>query len=166
LLIVVLASAVSASEISRSAKRSACLRSVAAGGTGRDARFRVHACPEVLPPLSRDADVALIDLRGAFGEDVQEDHEPLRAAVEDAIQLPAVVAAELPQLPIDLRGVREGKMRRGVAQQIETPDLMLDRGLRVVVKGVEELRHRLATGRITIEDSLKVGHDLLPGSSR
>lgn len=32
---------------------------------------------EVLPALLCDADVALIDLRGAFGEDVQEDEEAL-----------------------------------------------------------------------------------------
>ena len=58
----------------------------------------------------------------------------------------------------------ERKMRQGVAQQIETPDLMLDRSLRAVVQGVEEFTHRLATGRIAVEDGLKT-HLLDPESA-
>ena len=54
-----------------------CLWRVVAGGTRRDTGSRVHACPEILPPLMCDANIALIDLRGAFGEDMQEDHEAL-----------------------------------------------------------------------------------------
>ena len=54
-------------------------------------------------------------------------------------------------------------MRRGVAQQIQTPDLMLNRGLRVVVERVKEFPHRLKTGRIAIEDGLK-SHLLDPES--
>ena len=72
------------------------------GGTRWNTRPCIHACPEVIPALLCDADVALIDLCRALGEDVQEDQEPLRAAVEDAIQLPAVVATQLAQLTIYL----------------------------------------------------------------
>jgi hypothetical protein len=54
-------------------------------------------------------------------------------------------------------------MRHCVTEQIQTPDLMLDRGPRVIVQGVEEFPHGLTTGRITIEDSLK-SHLLDPKS--
>jgi hypothetical protein len=46
-------------------------------------------------------------------------------------------------------------MRHGIAQQVQTPDLMLNRRLRIVLQTVEERTYRFATGRISIEDGLK-----------
>jgi len=53
------------------------LRSVVVSGTRRDPSRRIHTGLEILPPLVRDLDVALLDLRRALGKDVEQNHETI-----------------------------------------------------------------------------------------
>jgi hypothetical protein len=54
-------------------------------------------------------------------------------------------------------------MRHCVTEQIQTPDLMLDRGLLILIQGFEERAHRFATRPVAVEDCLE-GHLLDPKS--
>jgi hypothetical protein len=62
----------------------------------------VHPSLEVGPALLGDGDVGLRELAGVFAQHVQQDDEVLRAAVEDAVELRSVVAAQLAQWAADL----------------------------------------------------------------
>ncbi len=68
---------------------------------------RVYPLFEISPPLLRDCLIGLRQLRRAFLQDVQQDEEVAGSLVEDAIQRPTVVAAQLPKWSLDLR--TEGK---------------------------------------------------------
>ncbi len=114
-------------------------------GTRWPTSRRVHASLEVPPTLVSDVDLALSDLGGALRKDMQQDDESPRSTVQHAIQLSTVMAAQLAQLPLHLRGMRKQEMRHRVAQQIQAAELPLDRGLSLIVQGVYELAHRLAT---------------------
>jgi hypothetical protein len=87
----------------------------------------VHPSLEVRPPLLGQIDVSRGDLRRAFREDVEQDHQSPRASVEDSVEVPSVVAARLAQLSFDLRAVWEGQVRDFVGEQVEPSDLILDR---------------------------------------
>lgn len=61
---------------------------------------------------------------------MQHDDESVGATVEGAVELTAVVAA---QLFLDLRAVRERQMRDRVVEQVETVDLIVQRRLLFVL---------------------------------
>jgi len=82
-----------------------------AGGPGRSARVLVHPLTEVLEPLLRDVDVGLRQGAGPLLQCVEEDEEVAGPLVQDPIEVSPVVAAQLPELPVDLRAVREREGR-------------------------------------------------------
>jgi hypothetical protein len=82
-----------------------------AGGSGRSTRSSIHPLTEVLEPLLRDVDVRLGERAGPLLDGVEEDEEVARSLVQDPVEVPPVVAAELPQLAIDLGAVRKGEGR-------------------------------------------------------
>src|SRR4051794_27092338 len=133
-------------------------RRVMASGARRRSALRVHPLLEVGPPLLRNADFAGRDLRRALGEDVQEDQQPIRPPVENAIEPPPVVAPKLTQLAFDLGAVRERQVRHLVGEQVQTIDLVVDRGLLVLVERVDELANRLDPVWIAVVDGLEVAH--------
>jgi hypothetical protein len=69
-----------------------------------------------------------------------------------------VVAAQLPQLSFDLRGVWEGQVRDLVAEKVEPSDLVLERRLGLLGEGVDEVPHRLEALRVPVVDGLEVAH--------
>lgn len=101
------------------------------------------------------ADLALGDLRRPLAEDVKQDQEPVRASVENAIELTAIVAAKLSQLPVDLRAVWERQMGDRIAEQVEAVDLVVDRGLGIILQRVEDVPHRLVPLRASVVDGLE-----------
>lgn len=85
-------------------------------GPRRSTRLRFHTGLEVLPASLRYADVSSINLCSLLGKCVQENHQTLRATVENPVMPATIVAAELTQLPIDLGGVREWEVRHCVTE--------------------------------------------------
>jgi hypothetical protein len=89
---------------------------------------------------------------------MEQNHQSSRAPAEDSVELPSVVAAQLAQLPFDLRAVWERQMRDLVAEQVEPSDLVLDRHLGLHREGIDEVPHRLEALWIPVVDSLELAH--------
>jgi hypothetical protein len=72
------------------------------GGAGRCPRLGVHALPKILPPPLGDRDLGIGYHACPLLEDVQQDDQPTAAAVQDAVEITALVGAQLAQFPLDL----------------------------------------------------------------
>ena len=70
---------------------------------------------------------------------MEKDHEIARPSIEDAIENTAVVTAELAELPVDLRTMRERKVRPLRAQQVDARDLVVDDNLMRWLKRLDEI---------------------------
>lgn len=68
------------------------------------------------------------------------------------------MAAQLAQLPRDLRAVREGKMRHRIGEAIEPIDLTEERGAGLRVEVCDEFEDRLGTILSAVVDRLEVAH--------
>src|SRR6266542_6647348 len=100
-----------------------------AGRPWRSPPLCIHALLEICPSLPGDLDLALGELPCVLAEHVKEDDQVPRTSVQDPVELAAVVAPELPQLPLDLRRVREGQVRVCRRKHVEAVDLEVDRRL-------------------------------------
>jgi hypothetical protein len=65
------------------------------------------------------------------------------------------VAAQLPELPLDLGAVGEGKVRHPIAEQIETRDLVAKRSPTWLVQRLDEIEDGLAPVGGAIVDRLE-----------
>ena len=90
---------------------------------------------------------------------MQEEDEAIGAAIEDAVEVPAVVAPKLAELALDLRAVRNRQVRELVAEQVEPVDLVVDRRLFLLGQRIDELADRLAAVTVPVVDGLEVGHE-------
>ena len=97
------------------------------GRSGSATRLLVHSPIEVLTPSLGDVLVAGWNGPRNLLEHMEQDEESLRAPVQNAEEATPVVAAELPELPLDLPAVRkrnggsvsEGSLRRSICRSSE-----------------------------------------------
>ena len=54
------------------------------------------------------------------------------------------MAAQLAKLALNLRAVREGQVRPGRSEQVESLDLLIENGLRPSIEALDEVVHGLA----------------------
>jgi hypothetical protein len=77
------------------------------GGSGPAARLFVHPPIEVLPTSLGHVLVAGRDVPRSLLEHVEQDEGTFRAPVKNSEEATPVVAAELPEVPLDLTAVRK-----------------------------------------------------------
>jgi hypothetical protein len=92
---------------------------------------------------------------GVLAEHVEQDDEVGRAAVEDPVELGAEVAAQLAELALDLRAVRERKVGLVRAQQVEALDLLVEHRLAARIEALDEVVDGLAPVRGAVVDRLE-----------
>ena len=74
--------------------------------SGFAAGLRVHPVAESTN-LALATSISAGQRSGAFFDHVEEDEEVSRPLVQDAVEVPPIVASQLAKLAIDLRAVRE-----------------------------------------------------------
>ena len=92
----------------------------------RSARLLLHTGPEVLEALLRDVDVGLWEGAGALLQRMEEYEEVPGPLVQKPVEVPPVVAAQFPELAVDLRAVRERERRVVVGDPVQQADLEVD----------------------------------------
>ncbi len=93
------------------------------GRSGRAARLLVHPPIEILPPSLGDVLVAGWNGPRSLLEYMEQDEESLRAPVQNAEEATPVVAAELPELSLDLTAVRKRQRWITIRKVFEAVDL-------------------------------------------
>ena len=122
-------------------------------------RLGFHPRFEVVPALLCNVDLARRDPAGLLLEDVQKDDEILGPTEMDAIQLRAVMAAQFPQLALNLRAVREGEMWIRERKHVQAVDLVIDGDLPLRAQLLDEVVDRLSAIGGAVVNSLQVGHE-------
>jgi hypothetical protein len=114
-------------------------RLVPAGGAGRATRPGVHPPLEIRPALLGNGDLSLGELSGVLAQDVEQNEQVLRVAIENAVELRPVVATQLAQWSPDLAGMRKRQWRRRDRPVVEPVDLEVERRLLALVETIDEL---------------------------
>lgn len=134
------------------------LRSVVTRRPRRLPGLRFHAGLEVVPAFLRNLDLGRGQLAGLLREDVQQDNKAPRPPVEHSEELRAHMAAQLAQLPRDLRAMRKGKVWHRLRQTVEAVDLTEERSARLRVEVGNELEDWLRPVSGAVVDRLEVAH--------
>jgi hypothetical protein len=94
--------------------------------TRRAPRALIHPALKVIPSGFRGPDLGLGKRAGVLDEEVQQDEQVPRAAVEDAVEIATEMAAQFPDLALDLAGIWESEAG---TEQAKTLDLVVDHDL-------------------------------------
>lgn len=89
---------------------------------------------------------------------MEHDKQTARSSVEQPVVLSFEVAAQLTQLTLDLRAVREWKMRNLLTEQVETGERVAQRNTALFVERFDELADGFGSIRGAVVDRLKGLH--------
>jgi hypothetical protein len=96
---------------------------IVASCSGRPTWLGIHPCLKILPAFLGNHDLGRRQLAHCLSEGMQEDDQALGTPVEHSVVLGAHVAAQFPQLSIDLGAVREREMWHRVGEIVQPIEL-------------------------------------------
>lgn len=125
-----------------------CARRLPQGG--------IHPSLEVLPTILGDLYLSSRQLAGRLEKSMKENDQAPRSLIQDPVVLRAHMAAQLPQLTLDLGAEREWQVRRRVGEEIETTDLIQQGRAPLGMELHDEIEDRLTAVCSTVVDSLEI----------